>query len=239
MSQQDNPFILGILGGLGPMATVYFYEMLTEHTKAECDQDHIDILISSKATTPDRTAYIIGNSECNPINTMVTEAIRLCDAGASLIVLPCNTAHYFYDQIADAINVPIINIIEETAKFCSDRGMKKIGILATEGTVSSGTYVKYCSKYGIEVKTPSQSSQEIINSIIYEKIKKNLEPDMDAFFKVCDELSDCDTLILGCTELSLLKKCGSLDNRFTDSLEVLAYSTIIACNKKPIGFDFT
>ncbi len=239
MSQSDNTLILGILGGLGPMATVYFYEMLTEHTKAECDQDHIDILISSKATTPDRTAYILGNSDSNPIDTMITEAKRLSDAGASLIVLPCNTAHYFYDQLSSAINVPIINIIEETAKFCFDRGMKKIGILATEGTVSSDAYVKYCRKYGIEVVSPSQSGQAVINSIIYDNIKKNLDPDMDSFFNVCDELKDCDTLILGCTELSLLNKSGKLDDRFTDSLEILSHSTIIACGKTPVGYSFT
>jgi aspartate racemase len=230
--------ILGILGGLGPMSTVYFYEMLTDHTKADRDQDHIDILISSKASTPDRTAFILGNSDENPIDSMTAEIKRLTDAGASLIVIPCNTAHYFYDKLASSCNVPIINIIEETAKFCASRGMKRVGILATEGTVSSGTYKKYCKKYGIDAVAPSPEGQKIISSIIYDRIKKNLDPDMNEFFKVCDELGDCDTLILGCTELSLLKKSGKLDRRFTDSLEVLSFSTIVACGKTPIGYDF-
>ena len=238
MSYSDNGVFLGILGGLGPMATVYFYEMLTEHTKAERDQDHIDIIISSKASTPDRTAYILGNSEESPIDSMISEINRLNNAGASIIVIPCNTAHYFYDKLASAVNKPIINIIEETAKFCVSRGMKKVGILATEGTVSSGAYNRYLENYGVEVITPSKDGQAIINSIIYDRIKKNLEPDMDLFFNVCRELEDCDTLVLGCTELSLLKKSGKLDNRFTDSLEVLAYSTITACGKTPVGFDF-
>lgn len=117
---------LGILGGLGPMATVYFYEMLTEHTRVSCDQEHINIIISSRATTPDRTAYILGKSKENPLPVMVEEAHRLVSAGADVIVLPCNTAHYFYDELSRATGVPIINIITETVSYCLQNGMKKI-----------------------------------------------------------------------------------------------------------------
>ena len=85
----------GIIGGLGPMASVYFYEMITEHTLAKCDQDHIDLLLTSRATTPDRTAYILGQSDESPLPVMISEAKRLISAGADVIVIPCNTAHYF------------------------------------------------------------------------------------------------------------------------------------------------
>ena len=84
--------LLGILGGLGPMSTVYFYELLTAHTKASSDADHIDMLISSRATTPDRTAFILGRSKEDPLPVMIEEALRLERAGASLLVIPCNTA---------------------------------------------------------------------------------------------------------------------------------------------------
>lgn len=230
--------ILGILGGLGPMASVYFYEMLTEHTKAEADQEHLDIIISSKASTPDRTAYILGNSDLSPLPSMKAEIKRLTDAGAEVIVTPCNTAHYFYEELIKSCPVPFINIVDETVRFCAKRGMKRIGLLATEGTVLSGTYTKYCQKYGIEVVVPTPDGQKIISSIIYDSIKKNLEPDMNAFFKVCEDFNGCDTIILGCTELSLLKKTGKLDSDFTDSLEVLSYSTITACGKTPVGYSF-
>lgn len=238
MSGKMSSPVLGVIGGLGPMATVYFYEMLTQHTEAGCDQDHIDIIISSRASTPDRTAYILGKSESSPIGAMKEEAQRLINAGAELIVMPCNTAHYFYDELSEFSKVPIINIIEETVKYCYNKGLKKVGVLATEGTVRSRSYDIICEKYGIQCAVPDDETQKTLNDIIYSQIKTGLEPDMDAFFAACSSLEGCDALILGCTELSLLKKSGLLDSRFIDSLEVLCRSAIVRCGKTPVGFSF-
>ena len=135
--------LLGILGGLGPMSTVYFYELLTALTDAKCDQEHIDMVISSRATTPDRTAYILGKSDENPLDVMIPEAKKLVAYGAEVIAIPCNTAHYFYDRLAAEIDIPILNIIAESVKRLSEDGVKRFGLLATEGTVKSGTYQKY------------------------------------------------------------------------------------------------
>ncbi len=241
MQNRDVYRVLGILGGLGPMATVYFYEMLTEHTKVTRDQDHIDIVISSRATTPDRTAFILGQSEENPLPIMVEEANRLVRAGAEVIVLPCNTAHYFYDELSRQTGVPIINIITETVSYCAARGWSKVGILATEGTVKSEAYHEVCRRAGIEAIAPSEAEQTVISDIIYGQIKQGLPVDYDRFFAVAEHLraQGCQTLILGCTELSLLKKSGKLDTFYTDSLAVLAAVTIRACGKEPIGWDFT
>lgn len=238
-SKETTP-LLGILGGLGPMATVYFYEMLTSHTAAAVDQDHIDLILSSRATTPDRTAFILGQSDNNPLPTMIEEAKRLTEAGATLLVLPCNTAHYFYDELNKASAVPILNIIEETVRHCASRGLNKLGILATEGTVSSGAYHTVCERHGCTAVAPDEGAQKVINAIIYDEIKRGREPNMEAFLAVANNLraQGCDTLILGCTELSLLKKGGALDSYYTDSLEVLAAATIRACHKTPVGFDF-
>jgi aspartate racemase len=93
--EQALPKVLGILGGLGPMATVYFYEMLTRHTQAARDQDHIDVIINSRATTPDRTSYILGQSAENPFDIMAADAARLVTFGADVIAIPCNTATIF------------------------------------------------------------------------------------------------------------------------------------------------
>ena len=92
---EQNNKVLGILGGLGPMATAYFYELVTAHTLAKRDQDHIDMVISSKATTPDRTAFILGRSQDDPFVVMEAEAKRLVTFGAQVIAIPGNTAHYF------------------------------------------------------------------------------------------------------------------------------------------------
>ena len=235
-----NGKTLGILGGLGPMSSVYFYEMLTAHTAAATDQEHLNILLSSRADTPDRTDFILGRSEDDPIPVMKFEVARLIGAGADIIAIPCNTAHYFYDRISEECGVPIINIIRQTALFCYRQGIKKAGLLATEGTIVSGAYGNIFSTAGMECICPDDSGQKIISDIIYGQIKKGAEPDMNAFFDVVGELREkgCEKIILGCTELSLIKKRGGLsDELFIDSLEVLAYSAIRMCGKTPVGFN--
>ena len=235
---KKNNLLLGVLGGLGPMSTVYFCEMLNRHTKASCDSDHIDMIISSRATTPDRTAYILGLSDRDPLPVMIEEANRLTRAGAELIVIPCNTAHYFYDGLAKECTVPILNIIYETVDHLAVRGTRRFGLLATEGTVRSGAYHRLCLGTGLECITPDDKDQKTVTSVIYDSIKQNKPVDLDAFMEVAERLRSrgCERIVLGCTELSLLKREGLDDTLFIDSLEVLAYRTIQSCGKEPIGF---
>jgi aspartate racemase len=228
MQNREAYRVLGILGGLGPMATVYFYEMLTEHTKVTRDQDHIDMVISSRATTPDRTAFILGQSDENPLPVMVEEANRLIRAGAEVIVLPCNTAHYFYDGLSRQTGVPIINIITETVSYCAAQGWQKVGILATEGTVKAQAYHMIAHQMGLECVAPTREGQAVINSIIYDKIKQGKPVDIDSFMSVAEDLFSCgaDKIVLGCTELSLLCREYRFDDRFVDSLKSLAVSVL-------------
>lgn len=230
--------LLGVLGGLGPMSTVYFCELLTSHTKADCDGDHIDMLISSRASTPDRTAFILGQSQNDPLPVMIEEAKRLTHAGADLIVIPCNTAHYFYDGIRAATPTPMLNIIEETVHHLHRLGVSTVGLLATEGTVKASAYTPLCESLGMTCLVPSPEEQAVISSIIYDRIKQNKPVDMEEFLAVANALRarGCERLVLGCTELSLLKRTGLDDAIFVDSLEVLAYRTILACHKAPDGF---
>lgn len=227
--------LLGILGGLGPMSTVYFYELLTSMTKACRDQDHIDMVISSHATTYDRTAYIIGKSSDNPLDMMIPDAKKLVEFGADVIAIPCNTAHYFYESLAAEINVPILNIIEESVKYLKSRGIKKFGLLATDGTVKSNTYQKYCLSHGIECVVPDDERQKRIMEIIYEEVKKAKPVNMESFFEISHYMRSigCQCVILGCTELSLIKRDEKLDDFYVDSLYCLALSTILACDKEP------
>lgn len=229
---------LGILGGLGPMSTVYFCELLNRHTAATCDADHIDMLISSKATTPDRTAYILDKNSPDPLPVMLAEAHRLENAGVDLIVVPCNTAHYFYDGLAEGCRTPILNIIDETTAHLARAGVRTFGLLATEGTINAGAYERFCTPRELTCITPTKEEQAIISNIIYGQIKQNKPVDMDAFHKVVTSLRSrgCEKIVLGCTELSLLKKEGLGDELFVDSLDVLAYRTILACGKTPVGF---
>lgn len=231
---------LGILGGLGPMASAYFYELITAHTFAEKDQDHIDIVISSKATTPDRTAYIVGESDADPTAIMMQEAEKLEQYGADLLVMPCNTAHFFYDSVRRSVSVPIMNIVDVTVGKCKELGAARIGLLATRGTVETHVYERACRRFGISLVLPEPEEQDAVTEIIYGQIKQGKAPDLDRFLAVSDKLTErgCERIVLGCTELSLVKKDYRLPPRFVDSMEALAEAAILECGKKTVGFAF-
>ena len=221
------------------MSGIYFCEMLTAHTYANKDSDHLNLLLSSRADTPDRSSFILGLSDDDPTPRMRSEAKRLEAAGAELLVIPCNTAHYFYSKVAEAVDIPILNIIEETAKLCSLEGIKTIGVLATEGTAKSGAYKDIFSKYEIDIIPLSEEEQNFITETIFDRIKSGLDPNVSEFIKLCNALQakGCERVILGCTELSLIKKRYALPNFVIDSLEVLCIAALSACQKTPCGFD--
>ncbi|MBR0303328.1 MAG: aspartate/glutamate racemase family protein, partial [Clostridia bacterium] len=233
-----EPLKLGILGGLGPAASAYFLEMITSHTKAQRDQDHIDILLSSRASTPDRTDFILGKSDRDPLPVMIRDAKYLESCNVSAIVIPCNTAHYFIDEIRRSVSVPMPSIITETVSHIKRAGHRKAGILATEGTLAASSYQLECERQGLGWEIPSEEMQKALTKIIYGEVKRGEAPDVDKFNRICAELTDkgCDTLILGCTELSLIKRIIGEDERFTDSLEVLAYTAIKLCGHEVCGF---
>lgn len=231
--------VLGVLGGLGPMSTVYFYEMVTSHTLAEKDQDHLDIVISSRATTPDRSAFILGQSKEDPFSIMEQDAENLVRYGATVLAIPCNTAHYFYDRLRRSLSVPVLSMIQLTVQAAKAQGCTKLGILATTGTVASCSYQRMCAAEGLDFAVPDEEYQNILmDDIIYGQIKQGRPVDLAAFMRVADNLKaqGCQRAVLGCTELSLIKRDCGLDEFFIDSSEVLAKASILACGKTPVGF---
>lgn len=237
MSEKKSA-VLGILGGLGPLSSAYFYEMITLHTKAMRDQDHIDIMLSSRATIPDRTDFILSRSDDDPAPAMVEELKKLVVAGADFIAIPCNTAHYFYDILNAKSTVPILNMVGDTVDYCISKGARKVGILATEGTIQAGIYRSVCEEKGLKCYSPSLEGQAAVTRIIYNQIKTGITASAEDVAFVEKELKNacCDVAILGCTELSVAKKQLGLGAWFVDALEVLAKTAITVCGKEPIGF---
>lgn len=226
---------VGVLGGLGPMASVYFYEMVVNMTDAKTDQEHVDMIITNRATTPDRTAFIVGSSEEDPSNILIDDAKKLEKYGVDFIVMTCNTAHYFYEKIARSVNLPLVNIVEETIKHAKVTNHKKLGILATTGNIKTSLYQNMCEKYDMKYLTLDEKRQSQVMEIIYDDIKSGKPADMDKFNSIVNYLkeNDCDGVILGCTELSILKNDNGLDGNFyIDSLEVLARETIVRSGRK-------
>ncbi|MBR1780405.1 MAG: aspartate/glutamate racemase family protein [Oscillospiraceae bacterium] len=229
--------VLGVLGGVGPMATVYFADLVVRMTEAETDQDHISMVILNHPTIPDRTAYILDHSKPNPVPVMVEDARRLEADGCDYIVIPCNTAHYFYDEIQRNVRVPILNILEETVRACQETvpNLKTIGVLATDGTIQSHAYQNIIERHGLTCIVPEPGDQASLMTIIYEQVKAGRPVDLFEFHRIIGEMKKrgCDAVILGCTELSIIHRDANLRRPdVVDSMECLARSSILACGKQ-------
>ena len=234
---------VGIIGGVGPMATVYFMNLIIDMTEASKDQDHINMLVANHATIPDRTDYILGKGEDSPADYMIEDGLMLQNAGCEFLVIPCNTAHFFYKEITAAVGLPVLNIVEETVKLAKKRGtdagrdIKTIGIMATEGTISTGTYRTYGEPFGVDIVVPDREYQEKVNSIIYDKVKAGFPVSRDEMMLVIDHLRSkgAQAVIMGCTELSIAYRdldIGKLNEDVVDSLEALAGATVLRCGKE-------
>ncbi len=228
---------VGVIGGVGPLATSYFINNVIKRTKANKDQDHINMFIINHPTIPDRTEYILDNNNPNPAIMMTEDARKLENLGANFIVLPCNTAHYFYKYIQKEISIPLINIVEETVQFIIKQNpqIKTVGLLATDGTILSNIYQETMKKCGVKCFVPKENTQKELMNIIYEQVKGPKDIDIQLFKKIIKELSElgCEKIILGCTELSVINNDFDLDNDdIIDSLAVLIEKTILLSGKQ-------
>ncbi|HIW21075.1 MAG TPA: amino acid racemase, partial [Candidatus Dorea intestinavium] len=164
---------LGVIGGMGPEATCYFYEEIIAHTKVKTDQDHIDMVIFNHASMPDRTKAIESGDQKDIIENLTTDAKTLESLGVANIAIPCNTSHYFFDRVQKEINIPIIHMIKESVDYAISNfpQVKKIGIMATDGTIDAGLYHRECKNRGITPVAPSKERQADVMSLIYDDIK--------------------------------------------------------------------
>lgn len=227
---------VGVIGGLGPLATSYFMTLVINNTKAEKDQDHIDMVVLNHATTFDRTDYIMGVSSNNPAKTLIEDAKLLQSIGCKFLVMPCNTAHYFYDEITKNVDIDFLNIVE-----CSINKIKienaKVGVMATDGTLKAKTYQNAIESKKMKYFTPSDYIQKKIMDFIYNGVKKGKKVSRDNFMSVINYFFEngCDYIIVGCTELSVIYTDLKIkDNRIIDSLTILAKETIKKSGKELI-----
>jgi aspartate racemase len=228
--------ILGIIGGVGPLATMLLGEMIVRLTKASKDQEHVHTIIDNDTSIPDRTAYILDQSNENPVPYLVRDAKKLTDAGAGVICIPCNTAHTFYDELQASSSAPVIHMIRETAKRAIRLDAKRVGILGTDGTISAGVYQRALLEVGIEPIIPNEETQKKVMSIIYDVVKAGKDVTLEQWHQIEQVMIEmgCDKVILGCTELSIVNKDLKLSNFYIDSLLVLAESAILSCGYEVI-----
>lgn len=225
---------LGILGGMGPLATVNLYNKIVILTDASFDQEHLDIIIFNSSSIPDRTQFIKGIGE-NPLQHLIDAAKQLELAGADYLVMPCNTAHFFYNEIIKNIQIPFINMIEETIRYVKKEypQLNQIGLLTTEGTIMSKIYEDAFAIHDIEVIKPSYEDQRVVTSIIYDTKSGHGGLDVKGYNGVINKLKDKGVLlfILGCTELSVIHERFNMDICCIDPLEVIAVKSIELAGK--------
>ena len=220
---------IGIIGGMGPLATADLYLKITNMTDAAKDQEHVHIVIDSNPKIPDRTAYILGEGE-SPLPEIVKSIRRLEAAGCDFLIMPCNTAHHIIEEIEATTKVPFINMMAETAKFVAkEYPGQTVGVLATDGTCRSGAYEKYFDKVGIQAVKPEQHQADVM-ALIYEGVKSGvLDMSLSGFEAAVEEMKEkgATVFILGCTELSAVShRIRTLGEPFVDPLEVLALESI-------------
>lgn len=226
---------LGVLGGMGPQATNTFYQFVIDCTDARTDQEHVNTLILSDVDMPDRTQAILGSEQAREavFQRLLTGARLLENAGCSCIAVPCNTSHFFLDRVQDHIGIPILHMIRETARLLAARGLKRPGILATDGTIQTGLYQKEFAAAGIQAAVPSPEAQKLVMSLIYDDIKSGRDGDPQKFASIHRDLLDqgCDCGVLACTELSVFADKHHLPHFYTDAMAVLAERAVEACHR--------
>jgi len=225
--------IIGIVGGMGPEATMDLYREILRATPAQKDQDHLRVLIDSNAKIPDRTPAILGEG-ADPVPHMVTSCRSVKRAGADFIIIPCISAHYFLEELQQQVDLPILSafdaVSEHIVKHYPD--LKTIGLLATTGTVQSQRFAGRLKDYGMTTVVPDTDHQVNLMQVIY-KIKGSPDPGDRAQCKTeliatADHVIEkgAQGIIAGCTEIPLEMQQQDLSVPFFNPLQILATAAV-------------
>ena len=223
--------IIGILGGMGPAATADFYGKLVALTPVRSDQEHLRTVIWSDPTIPDRTAALLGEGP-DPTPWLLNGCRVLREAGATVIAIPCNTAHAFVPRIADQAGLPIVHMIDEVARHlaAAEPPVRTVGLLATSGTVLTGLYQQWLDRVGIDIVLPEPDSQdaEVMAAIRAIKAGERGVAVADPLRRAAGRLVDrgAQAVIAGCTEIPLGLSPEDIDVPLLDPAVVLAQALI-------------
>lgn len=224
--------VIGILGGLGPDATCVLFERIINFTDTKQENEHIRVIIDNNPKIPDRTSSILKNTT-SPVDEIVKTAMNLKNAGADFILIPCITAHYYFDVIQSKVDIPILNGLEITKKYIDKelKGIDKIGIIATSGTIKTNLFHNLFEDK--EVIVPSSEEQDkYVMDIIYGEngIKSGNKSNeiTERLVQVVNILKEkgAQAIIAGCTEISIVLDQEDIDIPLIDPLTLMAKESI-------------
>ena len=232
---------IGILGGMGPEATLDLFAKIIAHTPAARDQDHLRVVIDSNPKVPDRTDAILRGGE-SPVPAMRAGIDALKRAGADFVVIPCLSAHFFLDELQRDAGLQILSMFDVAAEHIRAHhpNIRKVGMLATNGTLQGGRFRERLQVSGIETLTPAGSDQERVMVSIYE-IKG--APGGRGRSAIAAEIREIagrllrrgvQGVVAGCTEIPLVLKPGDLDVPVFDTLTLLARAAVAAAGRTPL-----
>lgn len=226
---------IGVLGGMGSMASEIFYKMTIEMTDAQKDQDYMDMIIYSDAGMPDRTKAILEKNYAEVKDRILKDLTMLSSCGCKAVGITCNTAHFFVDLLDGELPVEVVHMVRETTKAISEKlPGSRVAILATDGTIKTGLYENYLKDAGLEPYIPSPEVQEKVMYEIYDCIKAGKAGDMETWEEIEKSIKQagCESAILGCTELSVIKSQNQLSDYYVDPMRILAEKLITISGKK-------
>lgn len=226
--------IIGILGGMGPEATIDLFTKIVKGTKVKKDQNHLRILIDNNPKIPDRTLAILGKGP-SPLPQLIQSAKLLEKVGADFIVIPCVTAHFYYEALQKKVKIPILHIVKETVNHIEKRfkGMRKIGLIATTGTIRAGLFQEALSSIGIDTLLLDSFVQKnwVMEAIYGEKGIKAVGPSELSQYLIAEASQKlirqgAQAILAGCTEIPLALKEGDLPVPVIDPVAILAQAAI-------------
>ena len=221
---------VGVLGGMGPEATLDFFAKVLAATPADRDQDHIHLIIDNNPAVPNRNEAVAGTGP-SPAPVLTEMATRLEHAGADFLVMVCNAAHAFQDAIENAVSCPFVSIIEETCEAVVERLQPetsvKVGVLASSGCLDAKLYQEALATRNVQAIMPEGSTRDRFMNILY-RIKagdKNVRDDMKT---LAEHLINqgAQTIIAGCTEVPLILQQDDISVPLINSTDVLVARTV-------------
>ena len=220
---------VGVIGGLGPLATLDFFDRVLKRTRAVAEQEHLRLIIDNNTKIPDRNAFMRGEGP-SPGPALAASAKGLEVAGAEVIVMACNTTHIWEAEIRAAISVPFLSIIDETAAVVADLRPEAVGVLAVDACLKGGLYQEALKKAGVKPLLLSEDSQKTFMDLIYRiKSGDTGEAVKRAMVTLARRLEaqGAEVIIAGCTEIPIVLSADDIDGELVSSTDVLVERTIL------------
>lgn len=216
---------MGVIGGMGPEATVELMRRVIIATPANDDAEHIRMLVDNNPKVPSRIKALIDGTGKNPGPVIASMAKGLEQAGADFLVIPCNTAHYYWSFASNAVHIPVVHLVDLVLERIADEVGRsaKVGLLASPALQKVGLYDSRCHELGLSIMHPRQPDAllEVIRAVKAKRVSAENVACLNAAAQYLAR-AGADSIILGCTEFSLLADQVEVDLPVFDSLQVLA-----------------